>query len=286
MIDTYSWGGQRYTSVTDVLKYSDKDGLVYWAAEQVAKYVFTIVCKIEEKRISGVVGMGMLKDMAALRNAPWDVRNDAKEDGQAIHRCVNLLAQGAGLDPDNLAPAIRPYVRSLNEWWEANEPEVLYTEATVLSHAHEYAGRLDLIISLGGRRLIVDAKKGKASYAEDALQLAAYRFAEALLVPEGSIDDLEAAGLDAIEGVVRRLGHGWEVPMPEVDGCAVLLLQPHEARLLEWECGEDAFSAFLHLMDYALWRKSRPAPREVSPSPTTMTLLEPEQDDPLLQGQQ
>lgn len=100
--------------------------------------------------------------------------------------------------PLNMWKSTAAMIAGLMEFLYDEEPEVYWSEATVYSRQHGYAGTADLIarMRVGGSRLpvILDVKTSKAIYDETALQLCAYAKAdfvgqddgtESLLTPEG-----------------------------------------------------------------------------------------------------
>lgn len=122
--------------------------------------------------------------------------------------------------PDEIAPHLLQFERFL----AAHTPTFEATEATVYNRAQHYAGTLDAILTLAdGRKLLVDYKSGKAVYPEVGLQLAAYRYAEFIGMPDNT-----------------------EAPMQTVDGCAVLHLTPDAFTFQEVRADQDVFNAFLY----------------------------------------
>jgi hypothetical protein len=103
-------------------------------------------------------------------------------------------------------------------------PHYVMTEASVFNTTEKYAGTLDAIVHMNDARYLMDVKSGKGVYPEVGLQLAAYRYAEFIGLPDGS-----------------------EEPMPQVDGAVVLHL-PDEGGydLLNIRADRDVFTAFLY----------------------------------------
>jgi hypothetical protein len=100
------------------------------------------------------------------------------------------------------------------------------TEASVYNRTERYAGTLDAIATIQGRKLVLDAKTGKAVYPEVALQLAAYRYAEFMGLPDGS-----------------------EETMREVDGAAALHLADDGYELIDVQADESVFRSFLYVRE-------------------------------------
>lgn len=270
--DRYDWSGREYVAVTAALGIMEKSGLTHWAANLVARHVYTLCILKENDRLTGAALMSMLKDVQTLSKVPWQYKEVRRNLGSAAHKIAEQVSIGQDVDVEALGSDLKPYVKSLVEWFDANRPVVLASEMTVANHSHGYAGTLDMVVDLNGERLVIDFKTSKDTHKEHALQLAAYRFAEKCLFTfeDMSIDDDD---LLSMEGT--KTSQGYELPMIEdITGGAILLVQPHECRLMRWECGEDEFEAFLHAKGLYSWTRRLPKPWEGSPHPTLLQLLE------------
>lgn len=89
--------------------------------------------------------------------------------GTAVHACAALIAKGKDFDAD---PQIAGYVAATRKWFADMKPEVIAVELKVESAAFQYCGRLDLLASIGGKRVVVDWKSGPVN--TTWLQLAGY----------------------------------------------------------------------------------------------------------------
>jgi hypothetical protein len=127
-----------------------------------------------------------------------------------------------------------------------HQPEFVATEASVYSRTQRYAGTLDAIVRLNGQLIIVDYKtrggtnyplsgqtKG-AIYPDDALQLAAYRHADFIGLPDGS-----------------------EQAMYETDGAAILLLTDTGYQFMEVDAGDETFQFFLYVREVFRWQQEK-----------------------------
>ena len=220
---TYHWAGADFPSVTSVLGTAiAKPGLIPWAARVAA-----------EAAAEAMAG-GAVYDVAVAAGcrAPNAGRDAGGARGTDVHRVLHHLALSLPLP--TTGAAAEPYVESLMEWWGDHEPEPLVAEATVLSRTHRYAGTLDAIWSLGGRTVLVDAKTGSGRYPEESLQLAAYRNAEVICLPDGT-----------------------EEPMPQVDACCILAIAPDGCELVDVEAGDEEWAAFRAALILAQWTWAR-----------------------------
>lgn len=213
---TYSWGEETFTSVTTLLSALSKPALPNWAAKTVAEYAIEHLPEITALAAADPDGA-----IRALKGSPWQKRDDAGDLGTAVHSQIEARILG------QTPPAPPPLVAARLEHYEAFErdyaPTYEASEATVYSRAHSYAGTLDAIATVGGERFIIDVKTTKSGvYPDHALQLAAYAHAEFIGAPDGS-----------------------EVPLPKLDGGAILWLSPTGYRFVRVRIDERVFAYFL-----------------------------------------
>ena len=219
---------QKFVSVTSVISTLDKPALRYWAAKQVATYA------VEERDIW--LPLAAKDPKAALdliKGAPWRTTENS-----AVHAAVEDRILGKEIDLESLAADVRPFVGSFLNFEQIFQPQWEMSEATVLSYKYGYAGTIDAIatinkpeLGLVGRYLI-DWKTGKSGpYPDAALQLAAYRHADVVLMPNGTEEEL-----------------------PKTDGAFVVKLRPRMYDVVPAEVGEDTFKYFRHLQMAFKWQ--------------------------------
>lgn len=113
-----------------------------------------------------------------LSKVPKDVLRRARKFGTHLHKALELHDKGSldmsSLDK-NLVPCLNAYFKWLDETGAIIEPDSI--EKKVYSEKYQYAGRLDRIYIINGKRSVVEFKSG-GIYSTAALQLAAYQFAE------------------------------------------------------------------------------------------------------------
>lgn len=206
-----------------------------------------------------------------LKGAPDRIRDKAAELGSDVHSEAEALVLANAREASRLVLQGRPlpawderlasHMGSFVSWVDDWRPAFVAAEATVFNRAEAYAGTLDAIIriptdalleALGGAApdwlearpvadwpewvtLIVDYKSGRAVYPEVALQLAAYRRAEFI------------AGADGIT----------ELPLPDIDGGAVLHLTPRGYTFRLVDCGPGAFESFRFAREVYRWAIDR-----------------------------
>ncbi|MFF8473870.1 hypothetical protein [Streptomyces sp. NPDC015414] len=134
--------------------------------------------------------------------------------GSRAHDVFERLMNGE--EVDFVHSDIVNHVKHFREFLAAVNPELVRAEDVAWSYEHDYAGSFDAILRVWveatdkGPRItpdrsgtpilvMVDYKTSKSTYTDVALQLAAYRYADVVIDPEGN-----------------------EEPMPEIDSAAVL----------------------------------------------------------------
>lgn len=218
---------QKLPSVTTVLNVMAKPALIRWAAKEVATFVAD-----NTPEITALLAKDREAGIDTMKGSPWRKTKKAADIGSTVHAIAeaHVLGRPSALDGLDLgAPEVRGTVQAFLAFLQEWEPEFLATEMTVANFAVGYAGTLDAIFALDGVPLICDYKSGKGVYAEAALQLAAYRHADAGILPNGQ-----------------------HVPIPAVDGGVVLHLRPDGYKLIPVRCDEVVFEAFAWC--HGLWR--------------------------------
>ncbi len=229
----YIWGrGERYWSVTTILKALPKDALKWWAAGRVAEFAYD--------RSKTWFTMNRAEAIDWLKREPLRFSEDRADVGKAIHAAAEAWVLKKPLRGDFLEEEQKAIGHFL-DFVDRLKPRFILTEASVFHRRQKYAGTLDAIPwDPGDRdfvRLLVDYKTGgdieedKGVYPEVALQLAAYGRAEFIGAPNGA-----------------------EVPLPEVDGAAVLHVQAGGWRLVPVDAlRDDVFKAFLYVREVFRW---------------------------------
>lgn len=250
----YVWGrGERYWSVTTILGALPKDALKWWAAKTVAEFAVD--------RSKTWFTMERAEAVEWLKREPLRYTNERADLGSAIHAAAEgyvLSKPLRGDFGDEERQAIGHFLRFVDEL----RPKWILSEASVFHRSQKYAGTLDAVVDIaydrllelaGGNpyvipweppegrpvRLLLDYKtggdvaEGKGVYPEVALQLAAYGRAEFVGMPNGQ-----------------------EVPMPAVDGAAVLHVNASGWRLVPVDAmREEVWRSFLYVREVFRWRE-------------------------------
>jgi hypothetical protein len=194
----YGWKDEHLWSVTTILQSYPKPWLGAWAAKTVAEYA-----------VAGGDWTDLPTDekVKHLKGVPWRKRDDAADFGTALHEALADLVAGK---PVTYIPGAEAHQAALAEWWAAYRPLVYDSEVQVFNLTEGYAGSLDLIADVYGRRLLIDLKSGSAIGHDVRLQLAAYRFAEFIGEDDRRIADVPSVAGCAILWVPRDNPAMWQ----------------------------------------------------------------------------
>lgn len=229
----YTWRNEKYWSVTTILSGGiPKPALLPWGIKSVATAAVEMCDQVAELCKNGRGD----EAIALLKAAPYAQRDRAANLGTSVHAAVEayVLGQPQPDWPEDIAPRMQAFEEFLVDY----EPTYEMTEASVYNRAESYAGTLDAILTLGrgphaGRSFILDVKTGKGVYPEVALQLAAYRRAEFIGLPDGG-----------------------EAPMPEVDGaCCLHIPETGGYELVDVDTGPEVFKSFLYAREVFRWQE-------------------------------
>lgn len=217
---THPITGEQWTSVTTLLQATPKPGLPYWAAREVARTAMDQAPRITRSALIRPCGKGTSDDRChecpacveyALALTPEELRDSAGDRGTRVHRVAEMYVKAGEMPAHD--DDIADYVKQYLAWSELMKPEWEAAEGTVVNRRHGYAGTFDGIVRLGwlppkyreliGKPLVVDLKTAKNTYPENAMQLAAYRHGETILLPNGD-----------------------EIPMPATAGAILVHIRP------------------------------------------------------------
>lgn len=213
----------RVPGVTSILSAGlPKPALVNWAANVTAEYAVDHWAELAEQ--------GPAARLKTLTKARYADRDAAANRGTQVHGLAERLIIGEQVDvPDELAGHVESYLRFLDEW----EPAPVIVEGVVISRRHRYAGTFDLIADIAGERWLLDLKTSRSGiFGEVALQLAAYRYADAVLVGDT------------------------EQPVPEVDRTGAVHVRADGYDLIPVTAGPAEFRAFRYVQQVAGFAES------------------------------
>lgn len=221
---TYAWPPQpphefEVLSVTSAAKSHNKPFLVGWAAKMSAE------CAVEDHDLIGQMLKKKTGKKAALdyvKQARFRDMSGKGDRGTIVHSAIEAYLAGKKVDldhvqfsleekavPEALWPATFKMIDGVTEFLFDFEPEIEWSEATVYSRTHQYAGTADLIaakIQIGKSKLpaILDIKTSKAIYNDTAMQLTAYGRADFVGLDDGTEAPLLPSGDPIRHGIVIR----------------------------------------------------------------------------------
>lgn len=240
--------GEVVPGVTTVLKKLDKPAIVQWAVDNTAAYAVAnidgLLSRTQEQ------GFGFLRwywkrdplkdDTEDIRNYSNGVLNDAAELGTMVHDWIAAETDDNFPYPDT--SMAREHFWEMIEQWNAFKSkhtiEPMFTEVTLWSDEHCYAGTADCIWVIDGKTTLVDIKTSRSTWDEHWMQ---------------------AVALDNCEYALVEVDGEWvQQPMPEIDQIALLHIRPSDTD----KNGNPMFPfAELKVLDMAeydeLWRAFR-----------------------------
>lgn len=282
----YTRRGRNYWSVTTILKGGlPAPALQHWGMKSVAEYavanhkqIAAMLGAVTLRRTSGLAepslvdrlrglfGAGEIEpvyvvsdpDAVAsaidwLKEAPYRESRRKMNIGTAVHGIVEALILGKPTPPPD--PELAPFIAQFHAWVKAFKPTFEMSEASVYSDSESYAGTLDIIARVAGRRGLIDAKTGKGVYPDAALQMSAYAHADYV-------------GL--VDGTDHELG--------PVDFGAVLHLRPDGFAFVPARVDDEVFRSFLFVREVFRWMEetSKTVLSEPFATPESVAFLVPE----------
>jgi hypothetical protein len=211
-----------------------KKALEAWGIRSVAEYAAEHLDLLNQ-----MAPMGREAIVSALKQSPYTDRDQAANRGTEVHKLAEELIHGREVEvPPELAGHVDSYVRYLDDW----QPE------PILVRSHRRPPQVELrrhprrVYRLpDGRVVIADIKTSRSGiFAEAALQLAAYRFAEVYLDGDGTERPMADLGIGDV-------GHG-------------LWIRGDRYDVLPIPVDESVWRAFLHIAFGARWMRDNKDP--------------------------
>lgn len=221
--------GVKVPGVTSVVGMLPKEFLQFWNAKMVAEEAVNNLGTL----VSMVTGpSGKAGGVDWLKGAARRFTAQAAEVGTAAHDLFEREARGETIG--RVHPDLEPYLAHFRDFLDVAQPEYHFLEETVWNETHSYAGSFDAFATIQGERVWLDNKTTRSGIHEEVgIQLAAYRYAEHIIRPDGG-----------------------RIPQPQADGGAVLHIRPEGWSLVPVRCDEALFDMFLHLRQVFEWEKT------------------------------
>ncbi|MET9617131.1 hypothetical protein [Kitasatospora indigofera] len=230
----------KFPGVTSVIAMLPKPFLVFWSAKLTAELAvdsLPFVQQMAERDRQGAIDY--------LKGASRRYTKIRADVGSRAHDLFERMIRGENVG--RVHPDLEPYRVLFADFLLKVNPELIRAEDVAWSSTHEYAGSFDAILRVwldeDGKPtpdrsgtavvLMVDWKTSAATYADVALQMAAYTHADLIIAPDGSSE-----------------------PMPEVDGAAVLHITPDQWALKPVRIDAEVFDFFLTLRKVFVWDRN------------------------------
>lgn len=208
----------RLTGVSTIAKYLDAnvDPLMYWAAklDQIG------IAELAVQAIDAGGDLTWLRDQQSIgealkeAEATWaHVRDRAAIRGTNVHEDAFLaLADGRVPSIGDGTEEERGYKQAVLAWWRDRKPAPIAAEQVTVSYQRGFAGRFDLLATIDGERVLVDAKTRESGKVRksDHVQLVGYDAADVdcgigaadhlvalILMPDGTYRECESVATEA-----------------------------------------------------------------------------------------
>lgn len=216
--------GAKIPGVTSILGMLPKPFLQFWTGKVVAEYAID--------HLGDMVNIVLRGDRQGaidyLKGAPRRTTAAAAELGTLAHAAFEELANGK--DP-KVSPDVLPFAELFAQMLKDTGLRIGRQEQTVYSEQYDYAGSFDGWGYINDRAVFIDNKTTRSGvHAEVALQLAAYRYSDVILGPDGTTE-----------------------PTPKAEGGIVIHVRPEGIKIVEVDCDEEVFEFFKHLRHTFRW---------------------------------
>jgi hypothetical protein len=272
----YTINGLNLWSVTTIIGNGlPKPAIAGWQARTIAEFAVAnhkqlaaMLAGVRIRRAEGDPNVYVTTDPDAvkaaidyLKESPWRESKRKMDVGSAVHlEAEAYVLEVPRPEPDGI---VAPFLQSFRHFLDDFQPGILASEATVYNPTESYAGTLDAILEIGGKRILCDWKTGKDIYPDVALQLAAYANAEFILLPDGTSQ-----------------------PMIAVDGAAALHLREYDPAtpddrgysLIPCFIGQPVWDAFRYVREVMRWMEetSKGVLSQPMTTPEALAALYPE----------
>lgn len=192
-----------------------------------------------------------------------EILEDAQERGSNVHQAIETLLFAEKVVPNAYKrKKERDAIESFMDFFKTVKPEKFQPEQVVayIDEKMKFAGTLDLIATINGKRLVIDFKTSKVPSKKNSLQVKAYARAIEQSYDE-KIDDC----------YVLYLGSGHKGTRSKLDENGI----PNNGKGWYIVKSEDTFEDFERAYDMALWvNGGYPNPPKVQVYPEYWQLLE------------
>lgn len=182
----YLLDDEEVPSVTTILGVISKPALIKWAENTTKAAVVEAAADLyvdlqRTPPMSRVAYVTSLEHRLGKARQTQRDTNKALEIGSQTHALIEWtlqrqLGQVVGPRPAATSQAEWAFM-AFEDWAKSVNLRPIFTEQVVWSRTHKYAGTIDLLADVDGKRTLIDFKTSKGIYAEYELQTAAYQHA-------------------------------------------------------------------------------------------------------------
>lgn len=171
----YTLDGKPLHGVTSILRVINKPALIQWSADEACKHLRA--CRAAVGDADFCSNFEAFLDEA--KKAHQKKKEDAGAKGSDVHATVEQIVKNAIDNYGGVIPFVvhqeNPQVSKFLDWAWSNKVKFLESEKRVYSEESWYAGTLDLVLEMDGKKYIADVKTSSGIYPEFYLQMAAYQ---------------------------------------------------------------------------------------------------------------
>jgi hypothetical protein len=161
--------------VTTALSVISKPALIQWASDMAVKYIQDVVSKTDNWNWSTLDWPKLFEEAKSAHRVKKEI---AGQSGTDVHKEIENLVVGQisgnnGMFTGEEKSPI-PQVQKFIDWAVENKVVFIESEKHVYSEKLWVGGILDLVLEMGGKRLIGDIKTSSGIYNEAFFQMGAY----------------------------------------------------------------------------------------------------------------
>jgi len=174
---SYTLDGKRLTGVTTIIGVVEKPALIGWASNMAIDSVIKEATYDRKENIYKV----SKQSLEGSRKAWCRKRDSAGDIGTMVHNHIENYAnskifKGKFL-PIYETEQVEKMVGKFIEWAEEKDVTFLLSEQRLYSEEHWYAGTVDLVVEIKGKKYIADIKTARDIYDMNYVQMAGYEIA-------------------------------------------------------------------------------------------------------------
>jgi hypothetical protein len=224
---------------TSVLEILDKPALATWKAQQAVRAVIEHYEQWQSFSPDEIQKLAL----AEVRKT----RDSSASMGTAVHHLADMVLRPPGSDPKGwkVDEGTQPYLDAYTAFVERYSASSFVSSEKMVWSLNGYGGTYDLLMMIDGQLWLIDIKTGKRiDYPEYRLQLAAYRWADSIILE----------------------GNPISYPMPNIERTGILHLRPDAGYPLGyrlWDIPityESDYITFLGLLEAYKWKQQKVKP--------------------------